>query len=261
MKRKVEGYFPKEKVLEQEFDHVQNALFTDPDDQSGWFYHLWLIDQTVKSDAPVLISSWPSPGSNITLQGNRCLHGCGSSLLYSTLIDTGILPVILYFNQAVEGINSSTVTVKSELSMNEDLVWKPLSTNNLNTAQVWVTYLNVRTMKLQLSKTYLIEISVGHSQGIVSSSGYHYSRPSQISFKLCVQTAYTEPAEGHSGKMISWENTNFQKLEHFQEIDSIISVDQIITGNDYIPATSNWCAETIDNEINAFRVLLSESDW
>ncbi|CAI9781256.1 unnamed protein product [Fraxinus pennsylvanica] len=36
----------KESVLEEEFEFVRNALFTDPDDQSGWFYHLWLLDQT-----------------------------------------------------------------------------------------------------------------------------------------------------------------------------------------------------------------------
>ncbi|XP_054796184.1 geranylgeranyl transferase type-2 subunit alpha 1 isoform X2 [Prosopis cineraria] len=257
MKREVEGYFPKEKVLEEEYNQVQNALFTDPDDQSGWFYHLWLIDQTVKSDAPTLVSSWPFPGSHITLQGNKGLHGYGSSILYPSLLESGIIPVILYFDQAVEGINSSTVAVKTELSI--DLNWEPLSTNSLNTAQVWVMHLNLRNMKLQLSKSYLIEIIIGHYEGIVSSSGYHYGHPSQISFKLCVQTAFTEPADHQGGKVISWENDNFQKYEHFQQADFMMS-DHIITGSDIIPATSNWCAETIGNEVDAFRVLLSESD-
>ncbi|KAJ1421312.1 Protein prenyltransferase, alpha subunit [Sesbania bispinosa] len=257
LKRKAEGYFPKEHVLKEEYEFVHNALFTDPDDQSGWFYHLWLIDQTVKSDSPLLVSSWPSHGSNITLQGNKCLHGSG--LLNCTLSGTGTLPVILYFNQAVEGINSSTVTLKSEL-INGDLVWKPLSTNNSNTAQVWVTYLIIGNMKLQMSKTYPLEISLGHSKGIVSSSGYHYGHPSQIAFKLCIQTAYTEPAEEQGGKITSWEDNDFQKLEHFQESEFIVSADQLTTEVDHIPTTSIWCAEAIDKEITKFRDLLSEFD-
>lgn len=260
MKREVDGYFPKEKVLEEEYNLVQNALFTDPDDQSGWFYHLWLIDQTVKSDVPALVSCWPFPGSQITLPGNQFLRDCGSSILYPSLLGTGIVPIILCFNQTVEGINSSTVAVKSELGIVEDLIWKPLGTNSLNNAQVWVTYLNLRNMKFQLSKSYLIEINIGHVEGIVSSSGYRYGHPSKISFKLCVETAFTEPVEDQDGKMFSWENENFQKIEHFQEADCIMS-DCIITDNDYNPATANWCAQTIEKGIDEFRELLSEGDW
>lgn len=260
LKRKAEGFSSKEKVLKEEYEHVHNAIFTDPDDQSGWFYHLWLIDQTVKNDAPLLVSSWPSHGSNITLNGNNCLHGCGLSLLNSTLSDNGTLPVILFFNQAVEGINSSTVAVKSEL-LKEDLVWKPLSANNSNTAQVWVVYLNLGNMELQPSKSYSIEISIGHSKGIVSSNGYHYGDPSQIAFKVCVQTAYIDRAEEQCGKMTSWKDSDFQKIDHFEESDSIVSADQLMTENRHIPTTSKWCMEEIDEEIAKFWDLLSEYDW
>ncbi|KAJ1424752.1 Protein prenyltransferase, alpha subunit [Sesbania bispinosa] len=259
LKRKAGGFFPKEKVLGEEYEHVHNAIFTDPDDQSGWFYHLWLIDQTVKTDAPLLVSSWPSHGSNITVNGDNCLQGCGLSLLNSTLSDSGTLPVILYFNQAVEGINSSTVVVKSEL-LKEDLVWKPLSTNNSNTAQAWVLYLKLGNMELQPSKTYSIEISIGHCSGIVSSGGYHYGNPSQIAFKVCIQTAYTEPAEEQCGTMTSWKDEDFQKLDHFEESDSIVSADQLITENHHIPTTLIWSVEIIAEEINKFRELLSEYD-
>ncbi len=32
-------------ALEQEFDLVEQATFTDPEDQSAWIYHRWLLSQ------------------------------------------------------------------------------------------------------------------------------------------------------------------------------------------------------------------------
>ena len=113
MKKKAQGFFPKEKVLNDEYEHVQGAIFTDPDDQSGWFYYIWLLDQTVKTDAPLLVSSWPAHGSNVILSRNRHASDCSSSPFDSFHSDSGTVPLIIYFNQAVEGVNSSSITIES----------------------------------------------------------------------------------------------------------------------------------------------------
>ncbi|KAI7994183.1 Geranylgeranyl transferase type-2 subunit alpha 1 [Camellia lanceoleosa] len=55
LEKRAQGSFSKEKVLIEEYDLVHQALFTNPDDQSGWFYHLWLLEQTVKVENPLLV--------------------------------------------------------------------------------------------------------------------------------------------------------------------------------------------------------------
>ncbi|KAI7994184.1 Geranylgeranyl transferase type-2 subunit alpha 1 [Camellia lanceoleosa] len=67
LEKRAQGYFSKEKVLTEEYDFVHQALFTDPDDQSGWLYHLWLLEQTVKVENPLLVSTWPPHGSNLNV--------------------------------------------------------------------------------------------------------------------------------------------------------------------------------------------------
>jgi len=37
------------KVLNQEFELIQNAMYTEPADQSVWFYHQWLIQKFMES--------------------------------------------------------------------------------------------------------------------------------------------------------------------------------------------------------------------
>ncbi|GMY06954.1 geranylgeranyl transferase type-2 subunit alpha 1 [Fagus crenata] len=258
LKRKVQGFSPKEEVLNEEYELVHQALFTDPDDQSGWFYHLWLLDQTVKADAPLLVSSWPAHDSNLILSGDRCLDDDALSPFNIFHSELGTIPLIIYFNQAVEGVNSSTISVESVLNTKGELTWKPLSTNNSQTAQVWVTYLDYPDIKLHSSEFYPVEVSVGHSQGIISSSGFHYSHPSRFAFKVFVQPLDKDAAR-HGVEMVSWREENFLLYEsHSQESNPNFSLDQLNIKDDQEESSSKWRAETIANEIALFRELLSE---
>ncbi|CAK7347270.1 unnamed protein product [Dovyalis caffra] len=256
MKKNVQGFSQKDEVLTREYELVREAVFTDEDDQSGWFYHRWLLDQTVKAESPLLDSSWPAHGSDITLSGDRCLDLGSSSPLNNYQFDSGLLPLILYFNQAVEGVNSSTVTFSSGFNMNKDAIWKPLSSNNFKTAQVWVAQLKLPKVELDSLQAYTIEVTVGHSQGIISSSG-HYCRPSEFAFTVRVQHLKTKQAEGSGLEKISWGDENFHIYE-FDSLESnlVIPLNHPSIQNEHESADSSWQAKIIDEEVNNFRELL-----
>ncbi|KAF9622017.1 hypothetical protein IFM89_029237 [Coptis chinensis] len=66
----------------------------------------------------------------------------------------------------------------------EDLTWRPLSSNNSKKAQTWVTFLKFPHTEDDSSKAYPVEVRIGHSQGIVSSSVSKFQL--QFSFTVCI---------------------------------------------------------------------------
>lgn len=257
MKKKVQAFSRKDEVLIREYELVREAVFTDEDDQSGWFYHRWLLDRTVKAESPLLASSWPAHGSEITLSGDRYLDLGSSSPFNTYQFDSGSLPLILYFNQAVEGVNASTVTVSSGFNVNKDVIWKPILSNNSKTTQVWVGQLKFPEVELDSLGAYTMEVTLGHSQGIISSSGFHYSHPSHFSFTVHVQPAKTEPVEGLGSEKISWRDENFHIYEPDSlESNSVLPLDHLSIKNEREPTDSSWQAKIIDEEISNFRELL-----
>jgi geranylgeranyl transferase type-2 subunit alpha len=261
LKKEAQGFFPKEKVLSDEYGLVHEAIFTDPDDQSGWFYYRWLLDQTVKMDAPLLASSWPAHGSSVILSRNRNSDDCSLSPFDSFHSDSGTFPLILYFNQAVKGVNSSTVAIESSFCT-EDLDWKPLLQNNTQFSQVWITYIQFPEAKPQSREAFLLEVSVGLSQGIVSPSGFDYSHVTRLVFKVCTCPVDTEPSKKQGRDQLLWRDENFSLYQtRSQEPHELLSIDGLIIHNVDEPMTSNLRAETIANEIAIFRELLSETRW
>ncbi|KAF2281648.1 hypothetical protein GH714_043914 [Hevea brasiliensis] len=211
MKKNVEGFTEKDEVLTKEYELVREALFTDEDDQSGWFYHLWLLDQTVKAKSPLL---------------------------------------------AVEGVNSSTVNVEYGSNLNQGLVWKPLSTYKSRAAQAWITQLSFPNADLHSLEAYPVEITVGHCQGIISSSGFHYSQSSHFVFTVRVQPVKKELKEGSGVEKISWTDENFYLCEpHFVESNLVAWFHQLCLKNEHEPVANAWQVKIIEEEMKHFCML------
>ncbi|KAL5714375.1 protein geranylgeranyltransferase type II [Ranunculus cassubicifolius] len=252
LKQKATGFISKEDVLSEEYDLVHNALFVDSHDQSGWFYHHWLLQQTVAPESPILVSTWPIRGSDLIVSSERNLDAFTA---YHS--PSGTFPLILYFNQCVECVNSSTVSV-NYLFCKEDLIWRPLSSNNSKKALAWITYLKFPEREDTSSKAYSVEVTLGHSQGIISSSGSNYDFPSRIAFTVSLHSSEPESTEvGVGTNVFGWGDDNFHACKTLSlDLSTILSLDQLRIHKDHTPATSKWVIETVTKEIAIFRELL-----
>ncbi|KAI7995297.1 Geranylgeranyl transferase type-2 subunit alpha 1 [Camellia lanceoleosa] len=211
LEKRAQGSFSKEKVLTEEYDLVHQALFTNPDDQ--------------KSSVG---STWPPHGSNLNVSADGFLDTCASSPITGFHLNSGIIPVILYFNEAVEGVSSSIITVQSVHNTNKDLIWSPLSTNNSGSSQAWVTHLTFHKENLHSLQTHPVKVSLGHSQGIMSLSGFHHCLLTHFEFTVLIQPHGSQHAEMESAEMISWGDENFHTGEtHLQEPTPIKNFDQL----------------------------------
>lgn len=259
LSKKAEGFAEREKIVTEEYELVSQALFTDPSDQSGWFYHLWLLDQTITPNEVLLICSWPSHDSDCVLSINGNAAYCKSSEPIRSsyyFMNTGKLPIVLYFNQTVKGVNSSSVTVNSMFIKNEDLVWRPLSTKSKEAA-CWVTYLQIPDLQLSDTKVYRVEVKLGHSKDILSSSGSEFNHPLHFRFTLTLNSDSLRHTRGESvDELFVWDDGGSSTLES----NDLVSFDQLKLSEDHASAFSKWQLDTISNEINLFKEL-SEENW
>ncbi|KAK4747508.1 hypothetical protein SAY87_014094 [Trapa incisa] len=245
-------------VLSKEYNFVRDALFTDPDDQSGWFYHLWLLEQTIQCEAPLLLSSWPANGADLIISGNGCIHAA-TGLLSGLPIDLKRFPLILYFNQSVEGIDSSTVNVEAEIYSNKDLTWKPLSPRNSCTSRVWVAYTDLSGIDLSSLSPQRIRVRLGHCAGIMSSNGFHLNKPVNIEYSIAGKYIEIEPSERQENEIFSWTDDDSYNSGELDESSPIALYMQAVEDN-HEAAASGWHIDIVTEEINHFRDLLTIAD-
>ncbi|PIM98297.1 Protein geranylgeranyltransferase type II, alpha subunit [Handroanthus impetiginosus] len=237
------GYQDKENVLGEEYEFVRNALFTDPDDQSGWFYHLWLLDQTLKRE-PLFLSSWPPHGSNLYISHDGYLNGQQA------------LPV-LHFQSKVK--NSSTVTVECEHHAGGDLNWTPLSANKCGFSPAWLTCLTFPD-EVHSLEACPVTLSVAHFPGITSSSGMPCSQTCHVYFTVSATSGDQEHSEVQTVQ-ISWNKENFKACAtESQEENLLKSLCKLEIRKENKPTTPKWSIEAVSNEIAHCQELLSSTD-
>lgn len=247
LNKKAEGFTEREEILTKEYELVHHALFSEPDDQSGWFYHLWLLQQTTTPNEISLISSWPPHESNVVLTANR------DTGYYFT--NTRKLPIVLYFNQTVQGVNSSSVTVNSMLCKDKDLVWKPLLPTNSEEAACWVTYLQIPDVKSWEAKVYVIDVKIDHSEEILSSrSGSRSINPLNFRFSLSLNCDNLEFAESVD-ELLDWNDCGSPGVES----NDLESFDQLKLFEDHVSEFSKWQMQTISKEISCFEELFEDN--
>ncbi|KAH7446378.1 hypothetical protein KP509_01G053200 [Ceratopteris richardii] len=237
------------KVLTEEYDLVQQAFFTEPDDQSGWFYLLWLLSQTVFPSRPFVTGFWPPNGhSNLFDPNVPSMANCN---------------ILIFFSLPVCGVNSETVSMSSSsegLNSEFKVSWISI-TDDSQFSKGWRAELTDCNKCLEAGMSLTLNVQVGAKPGITSRHGPLLG-VHNLTVNIELGSSSCSAPEKHYSR-ITWPE-ECKQTSKFEDSPNDIFGCPSLPLQRHLEPLSEWQEKTLTNQINTCRELLeleNDSKW
>eukprot|EP00250_Pteridium_aquilinum_P015366 c22544_g1_i1 orf=223-2334(-) len=259
-------------VLTEEYELVKQAFFTEPEDQSGWFYLMWLLSETVIPSRPLLAGFWPSNGASVLLDSGTISWSYKSPFSKKAFCNNCAPCIILCFSKPVCGVNTKTVSLKTTPEaqpLESGVSWNPLS-NDAGASRIWTANITDSCKGFENGTLYTLHVDIGARPGITSNDGSFLGVNQDVnhfSFNLEV----CSPSDAACGEhpifdgCVAWPaedcEKSFSKCEHSMED---VLDDLLLEYNRHLEPISDWQMETLKSQIDTCRELLDlekDSKW
>lgn len=261
-------------VLTEEYDLVKQAFFTEPEDQSGWFYLMWLLGQTVIPSRPLLTGFWPSNGSLVLLNSDAppktSFWSYKSPLSKKSYCNNCSLCIALCFSKPVLGVDSTTVSISSSPEvqcLGSGVSWTPLF-DSADGSRFWTANLTASSKGFKDAALYTIFIDVGGGSPGISSKDGPFFGENRFSFNVEVQVTSSGAAHEEDNVLDScvvWPSESAkQSISSCEQIMEDVPNGLQLDSNRSHEIAADWQLKTLEAQIDTCRELLDlekDSKW